>query len=160
MDTLRQFTALSEALTGFNAAELHGTGMVKAYYDTLTGILGGATVGELLTAWRDVVSAAEGDPDRVIAALESSILGHPKLGPVASNLVVLWYLGQWTEMPATWRARYGASAYDQTQVVSAEAYRQGLVWNAIHAHPMSAKQQGYASWSLPPDGGHGRSADV
>lgn len=160
MDTLQRFTALSEALTGFNAAELHSTGMVKTYYDTLTGILGGATVGELLSAWRGVVAVAEGDQDRLVAALESSILGDPKLGPVASNLVVLWYLGQWTEMPATWRARYGASAYDQTQVVSAEAYRQGLVWSAIHAHPMSAKQQGYASWSLPPNGGQGRNADA
>ena len=29
-------------------------------------------------------------------------------------------------------------------------YAQGLVWNAIGAHPQGAKMPGYGSWALPP----------
>ena len=152
MDSVHRFVALSAALTGYDSAELHGTGMVKTYYDTLSSVVGGAILGELLLAWSGVVSGASGEPDAILTGLKATILSDSKLGPVAKNLTALWYMGQWNEMPGSWRAVHGAAATDITRVVSAEAYREGLMWDAIGAHPLGAKQQGYGAWSLPPKG--------
>lgn len=154
-DSVERFLTLSVALTGYDRAELHATGLVGAYWDTLTRVVGGRTVGELLSAWDGVVTASGGDPEAMAAGVKADILADPDLGPLARNLVVLWYLGQWTQMPADWRGRHGASAGDLTHVVSAAAYREGLVWDAIQAHPMSAKQQGFGAWALPPRGAAG-----
>jgi len=150
MDTLERFTSLSEALTGYNGAELHATGMVETYYRTLRDILGGRMVGELLSAWEEVACQAGGESERVQEGLRGKILEDPKLGPVTKNLVFLWYTGQWNQMPGAWRDKWGAGADDQPHIVSPEAYREGLVWNAIGAHPMGAKQQGYGAWHYPP----------
>ncbi len=80
------------------------------------------------------------------------ILADPTIGPLARNLIVLWYLGQWNQLPADWRDAWGANAMDQTCIISPEAYVQGLVWPAIHTHPPGAKMPGYGSWALPPVG--------
>lgn len=61
------------------------------------------------------------------------IFDDATLGPLARNLIQLWYLGQWG-----------------FPVISAQAYQEGLVWKAIGAHPQGAKQQGFGTWSSPP----------
>jgi hypothetical protein len=141
------FLALSVALTGFRAVELEATGLVDTYLEELAAIVGGDTMGQLLGTAAEVL-AIEGDQQR---PLTRRLLASPRLGPVARNLVVLWYLGQWDELPSDWRDTYGASPLDSSRVVSAAAYREGLVWPAIGAHPMGAKPTGYASWASPPD---------
>ena len=50
-----------------------------------------------------------------------------------------------------WRNAHGAFASDQDQIVSPEAYVQGLVWQAIDAHPRSAKPPGFGTWAFPPN---------
>ena len=40
---------------------------------------------------------------------------------------------------------------DTTRVISAEAYKQSLVYNVMQAHPPGAKQPGYGSWSQSPE---------
>jgi hypothetical protein len=67
------------------------------------------------------------------AAIESKILGDPKLGPAAWNLILLWYLGMW-----------------QTAYVSAESYQAALQWAAAGAHPPGSRQEGFGSWSMLP----------
>lgn len=62
------------------------------------------------------------------------------LGQLGAAVVELWYLGAWR----------GVDGGEPLQVVSPRAYREGLVWDAIGAHPMGAKQQGFGSWALPP----------
>jgi len=150
MDSMKSFTALSAGLTGYDSAELQSTGQIEVYYGVMTRILGGAIVGELLSAWAKVVEEASGEADAILAGLKKDILPDDLLGPVAKNLVTLWYTGGWTQMPGEWRSAHGASAEDLDAVISPAAYREGLVWNAIGAHPMSAKQQGYGAWALTP----------
>ncbi|MCA9953005.1 MAG: hypothetical protein KDE48_25325, partial [Anaerolineales bacterium] len=79
-----------------------------------------------------------------------ALLDDPKLGPVAKNLTKMWYLGNWEQMPANWREQYVTSSLDATKVVSADAYREGLVWLALDAHPMGAKPMGYGTWGEKP----------
>lgn len=130
-----RFVELSEVLTGFDAAELESTGMVQPYLTLLAELVGEQIVGELLAASVDDVDA---------------LMSHPCHGPLCRNLIVLWYLGQWDQLPPAWRAAYGAHPDDVTRIVSAAAYKEGLVWPAMGSHPPGAKQPGYGSWALPP----------
>lgn len=134
------FLLLSSALTGFTGAELHGTGMLDTYIDVVADTVGADVLAKLCRAGRRAVD--EGGE----RALQERVLEHRCLGPVARCLTVLWYTGAWTQLPVEWRNRYGANVLDRDRVVSARAYREGLMWPAIGAHPSGAKAPGFASW--------------
>jgi hypothetical protein len=146
-EALQRFVALSAALTGYEEAELWGTGMVETYFDFTLRAAGPRVTGELLSAWADLASRGAHPSESL---LREALLAPARFGPVARNLVVLWYLGQWNQLPADWRDVHGAVVADQTGIVSPEAYTQGLVWEAIGTHPQGAKMPGYGSWALPP----------
>jgi hypothetical protein len=141
-----RFLGLSAALTGFGRVELLGTGMVDEYLRTLDAILPAGLLDELLAVFERLPQDAA-----LEAAITSQVMNDPKLGPVARNLVLLWYCGTWTVLPDAWRAAYGASPLDTTHVVSADAYQSGLQWSAAGAHPAGAQQQGFGAWSLAPE---------
>jgi hypothetical protein len=141
---LDRFVALSAGLTGFSEGEIWGTGVARRHYDELLAIVDADLVARLLDAgWQ-----ARGEP----AALVARVMSNPDLGPVARNLIKAWYLGQWDEMPRDWRDRNGANPLDANHMVSAAAYREGLVWPTIGSHPMGAKPPGFGSWGTPPGG--------
>lgn len=144
------FLALSSALTGFTEAELHGTGMIGTYIAVLADTVGEDVLARLCSAGG---TAARKGTER---ALQTHVLEDPCLGPVARCLTVLWYTGSWTQLTAEWRDRYGANALDHDRVVSARAYREGLMWPAIGAHPAGAKAPGFASWVAAPKAGGDR----
>jgi hypothetical protein len=133
---LDRFVALSAALTGFRAVDLLGTGQARAYLDLLLSVAGDALGARLLEAQPEDAAAVLADPD---------------LGPLARNLIVLWYLGQWDQMPRDWRDRHGAAPADVAHVASAAAFRAGLVWPAIGTHATSANAPGFGSWATPPE---------
>jgi hypothetical protein len=146
-DLHEDFLALSAALTGFSVAQLQGTGMAPTYLDTLVGIVGDDHVvaltreGCLALRW----------PDDVEEQLQLRVMDDPDLGPIARNLVVLWYTGSWGQLPADWRQRNGANSLDRDTLLSAQSWTEGLMWPAIGAHPTGAKPPGFASWIGPPD---------
>lgn len=148
--SIRAFLRLSELLTGFDEIELLGTGMVEAYYDELTAVIGAREVGALLAAAETADAAGGGDG--VDDRLRAHVLDNERFGPVARNIITMWYLGNWVQLPREWRNRYGAMALDFDRAISAKAYREGLVWPAAGTHPMGAKQPGFGSWSEPPPG--------
>lgn len=141
------FYGLSRDLTGFDEVALRGTGRGEEYLAELERILPPDVPPALLAAYG---RALEDYPDDRDLGIQVEILGDPRLGPVARNLIFMWYTGTWQQLPDAWRAAYGISAADAPHVVSSEAYREGLVWQAIGAHPAGAKQQGYGSWAFPP----------
>jgi hypothetical protein len=130
-----RFLELSVELTGYDRVVLLGTGQLTEYLDEFLNIVDNDLVARLLAC----TNAAEA-------------LADPDLGPLARNLAVMWYLGQWDTLPSEWRNRNGASPRDVDHVVSAAAYREGLAWRAAGAHPMGAKAPGYGSWATPPEG--------
>jgi hypothetical protein len=141
-----RFLDLSERLTGFGQVDLLGTGVAGEYLSTLDAVLPEGMLDELLAAHDALPGGADRD-----AAVASAILSDAKLGPVARNLILLWYCGAWTALPDAWRAAYGVSPLDTNRVVSAEAYLAGLQWLVARAHPAGAQQQGYGAWALPPE---------
>ena len=145
-----RFLAFSAEVTAFSPYELRGTGMAETYLDTAIEVVGDQTVDDLLDAY-DKAPASIGK-DRALrdAHLRLAIFGDAKLGPVARNIIKLWYVGIWYELPRAWIEAYGASPVDFTQMASAQAYTEGLLWPAIGANPPGAKAPGFASWVGPP----------
>jgi hypothetical protein len=141
-EVITPFLRLSVMLTGFEEHVLRGTGMLQAYYDELLLIIGAREAGKLLGALDRI-------PDGDDTQFHEVILASDRYGPVARSVLMMWYLGRWAQLPRQWRAKYGATAYDIDRVVSAAAYREGLVWPAAGTHPMSAKQPGFGTWAKP-----------
>lgn len=148
-DALHSFLRLSEALTGFSRTDLLGTGLARTYLDTLLGVVGSAATGELLLAGDEAIGDRPPDHPTVAAALRQ-VVGHARLGPLAKNVIRMWYVGSWAQLPAGWGDPAGAAAGDVTRVVSAGAYREGLVWRAAGTHPPGAKHPGFGTWANPP----------
>ena len=144
------FIDLSVALTGFTRLDLLGTGVAQEYYDEVVGIVGEDICGYLWAASARAIEPEGRDSDELEKAIRETILSDPKLGPVARNIIKMWYLGSWERLPETWRGTYGDNVKGEDHVVSGHAYKEGLVWVAMEAHPMGAKQPGYGTWSLPP----------
>jgi len=143
---MEKFLGLSAVLTGFGRVELFGTAMATTYLQTLDTALPKGVVDELLAAY---------DPGVAQDAIEAAVnrmLEDPKLGPVARNLMVLWYCGSWTCLPDGWCAAYGPSRLDVSRVLSADAYQAGLQWIVAGAHPAGARQQGFGAWAMAPEG--------
>jgi hypothetical protein len=148
---LDQFVSFSSALTGFDATELWGTGMVETYYALLPTIVGDRVFGRLMTQWYNTWFRGDGDERRLHDLVKEQVFDDPEYGPLAVNLAALWYTGQWNQLPAEWCDAHGASAADETRIISPAAYTEGLVWKAMHTHPPAAKQPGYGSWALKPE---------
>jgi hypothetical protein len=70
---------------------------------------------------------------------------------LARSIVLLWYLGSWYK-PEDLRknSAAGARAFVPSQVVSAKAYTQGLVWQIAQAHPMGYSNLQFGYWSRDP----------
>ncbi len=134
-ERLESFVELSEALTGFDRVQLLGTGMAEEYLRAVDEAVPAPVLEELLAA------------DDAVTVLEDV-----KLGPVARNVILLWYCGTWTALADEWHAAHGSSPADVNRVVSAESYQAGLQWVAAGAHPIGARPQGYGAWSVPPTG--------
>jgi hypothetical protein len=147
---LENFLAFSADVTAFSRFELQGTGQAQEYLDTVMHIVGATIVDRLLDLHASTVAAAAGDGAARDDLLRRDVLGDPQLGPVARNIVKMWFLGIWYQLPREWTEAFGARPNDVTFVVSGAAYTEGLLWPAIGANPPGAKGPGYGSWaSLP-----------
>jgi hypothetical protein len=67
---------------------------------------------------------------------------------LARSIVLLWYLGSWYKPEDL--AKPPADAPIPSQVVSAKAYTQGLVWQIALAHPMGYSNLQFGYWSRDP----------
>lgn len=147
---VNDFLALSTIVTNFSVFKLQGTGLADLYYETVTSIVGEAAMNELLETFDRVKKTAGDDADLLDSELRSKILSDEKLGPITRNIIKLWFIGTWYQLPQSWRARFGVTAEDKTFIPSPNAYVEGLLWPAIGAHPPGAKAPGYGTWSDAP----------
>jgi hypothetical protein len=150
-DPAEQFLELSARLTGFERVELQGTGLSEEYYRQLVGVIGKELCDELCLLSSRLIEEFHDDEDELNAAIRRQIMASAKFGPVARNIIQMWYLGSWIQMPPGWRSQFGTAPNDVTRVISAEGYIQSLVYNVMGAHPPAAKQPGFGSWGQPPD---------
>ncbi len=144
------FTDLSVELTGFDRAELAGTGMIDKYYDTLLRMIGEREAGQLFRFADEALTTDRKKQKNDGEAFREAVVNSPRFGSVAVSLIKLWYLGLWYPLSGAYRDLYGSTADDVEHVVSSQGYREGLVWVAAGAHPMGGKPPGYGSWAEPP----------
>jgi hypothetical protein len=155
------FLLLSAALTGVHVAilapEFDRTGEpdileadpgvdpinVKNDYFKWINASDGATFGKLLQIAKDHRQSAPDIINTVSASDDTKFL--------ARSIVLLWYLGSWYK-PGDLKENSapGARALLESQVVSAKAYTQGLVWQIAQAHPMGYSNLQFGYWSRPP----------
>lgn len=150
-DAPETFVALSAVLTGFERVDLYGTGQTAPYWQTVREAVGDDNAAALLATAAAILERCGDDLDALEVATRQDILASARLGPMARNIIQLWYLGTWFQMPATWSAEYGVHVSDTTRIVSPEAYQQSLVYDVMRAHPPGAKQPGYGSWHTAPE---------
>ena len=148
---LSEFLYLSAALTGFSVVDLQATGVANDYLTLVTKMVGERLCFDLWSETRKIAGDLPVVNSRVEREVNRKILLHRMFGPVARNILLLWYNAIWYELPAGWTDKQGANALDHDHVVSAEAYQTALVWQAMGAHPPAAKPTGFASWALKPE---------
>ena len=128
-----RFAELSAFLTGYGRVELTGTGLTGLYLQTLDAVLPAGTVDELLEVFGRLPAGRD-------AAAGAVILDDLKLGPVARNIILLWYCGTWTALSDAWHAAYGGTPHDISRVVSAQSCP-GALQRAAGAYPAGARQR-------------------
>ncbi|MEU6578946.1 hypothetical protein [Streptomyces sp. NPDC046805] len=158
--SFEDFLSLSVDLTAFEETALLGTGMAGLYLTKVRDACGDEVTAALLDAHRAARTDASGeaksphrtplDTDVFDRALRHRIFSDDRLGPVARNVIKLWFAGMWYALPPEWTDRYGARAAGETSTVTAASYQEGLLWQAIGANPPGAKAPGYGSWAQPP----------
>jgi hypothetical protein len=149
-DRRERFLAMSAELTAFGTVDLQGSGQTGTYLDLVVRVVGADLLDRVLDAYEQAVRTAGADRDERTRLLQRDLLGDEKLGPVARNVIKLWYVGVWYELPPEWVDVFGALEHDGTFTASAAAYAEGLLWYAIDAHPPGARAPGYGSWAAPP----------
>jgi hypothetical protein len=149
-DVLERFLELSAEVTAFSTFDLQGTGQAVSYLSSVTNVVGEVVLGELLDAYGRARDESADDSAARARLLYRDIFSNEKLGPIARNIIKLWYAGVWYELPPEWTESFGALENDVTFFVSPAAYTEGLLWRAIGANPHGAKAPGYGSWAAPP----------
>jgi hypothetical protein len=144
---LERFVGFSAEVTAFKTFELHGTGLAPEYLATVERIVGRPRVETLLAAHAGITATSA---DERLRTLRLVVFGDEQIGPIARNIVKLWYVGTWFALPASWQERFGPAPEDHTFVVSPAAYIEGLLWKAAGAHPPGAKAPGFGSWGEAP----------
>jgi hypothetical protein len=80
-------------------------------------------------------------PADVTAQVEAQILSDAEMSAMSRRMIRLWYL-------ATWYASEPPDAAGE--VVSMDAYKQGLAWPTFQAHPMGYSELVFGYWADPP----------
>jgi hypothetical protein len=147
MALLDEFVDVSSELCGLSPFTLRGTGFAEGYYRTVVDIVGQDVMDRLLAGFAHL---PVNDTAAREEALRVTILADAELGPVARNIIKLWYVSTWFELPAAWKETFGAFGSDRTYIPFTYAYPESLLFPAIGSHPAGAKPQGYGSWTEPP----------
>lgn len=153
-NSYEHFLTLSVYLTGFEEVELLGTGLAHAYYQQVIYVVGETISQELWDVTQKITKDAGKDEEKRNTEIRREIMADPKLGPVARNIIQLWYWGSWIELSQDWRSRYGTNPQDVTHFTTSQGYQEGLIWKVMETHPEGAKQPGFGSWSMLPVGVH------
>jgi hypothetical protein len=146
---VQDFANMSAALTGFLSSvlkpQLDPVGLARTYYEFALAQVGAPQMSPLLDAFR----AINTQPPQEIAntLLETSSAKPTPQALLCQSIVAMWYLGAWY-VPGV----QGGSGFPPTplQIISSEAYTNGLVWKVMQSHPMGFSAFTFGYWSQVP----------
>src|SRR5712675_755172 len=146
---IQDFADMSAALTGFQSSvlkpALDPVGLARVYYIFAVGQVGQPAMTTLLKAYR----AIKTQPAQQIAdtLLETSGSSPSPQAQFAQSIVAMWYLGAWY-VPGVLGG--GGFPPPPLQVISSQAYTNGLVWRVMQSHPMGFSHFTFGYWSQVP----------
>ena len=131
---LNEFIALSSVLTGERALDQN---LAEAYLDRAGAIEPhGKHLVALIKTFRDITSSGGNLNEQI----EEKIMKDATLGPLARQIIFLWYT---SALPSddgkVWQ--YG----------SAEQYFGALIWSTVHAHAPGLSGGYFGHWKYAPD---------
>jgi hypothetical protein len=146
---IQDFADMSAALTGFQSSvlkpKLDPVGLARTYYHFAVGQVGQSAMSALLDTYRAIKS----QPAQQIAdsLLETASSSPSNQAQIAQSIVAMWYLGSWYPV-----GLLGGGGFPPppVQVISSEAYTNGLVWKVMQSHPMGFSPFVFGYWSQPP----------
>lgn len=146
---VQDFANMSAALTGFLSSvlkpQLDPVGLARTYYEFALAQVGASSMSALLDAFR----AIQTQPPQEIAdtLLETSSATPSAQALICQSIVAMWYLGAWY-VPGV----QGGFGFPPTplQVISSQAYTNGLVWKVMQSHPMGFSPFTFGYWSQVP----------
>jgi hypothetical protein len=147
---IEPFLEFSSRVTAFTVGELQRTGQVETYLETVAGVVGEDLLGDMLAIDVAIRSETRGDAAARDRLLRRWVFGDERFGPVARNIVKLWYLGTWYALPQVWHEVFGSGKADSTFIVSAAVYSEGLSWPRPGSHRPAAKGPGRGAWGTLP----------
>lgn len=147
MHSFGLFMELSEEFCCIPAFHLRGTGYAKTYFDTVLSNVGIDALERLLAAYQRLPACCREHRDDAIRA---DVLSDDEFGPIARNIIKLWYTATWFTLPLEWRTKFTTFRNGQMYLPATYAYPESLLGPAVGAHPAGAKPMGYQSWVLPP----------
>ena len=146
---IQDFADMSAALTGFQSSvlkpALDPVGLAHTYYLFAMAQVGQAAMSTLLNAYR----AIKTQPAQQIAdaLLETASSTPSTQAQIAQSILAMWYLGSWYPPGLLGGGGFPPPA---VQVISSEAYTNGLVWKVMQSHPMGFSPFVFGYWSQPP----------
>jgi hypothetical protein len=146
---VQDFANMSAALTGFQSSvlkpKLDPVGLARTYYEFAVSQVTAASMSALLNAYR----AIQTQPQQTIAdtLLEISSPTPSAQAEICQSIIAMWYLGAWY-IPGVKGG--GGFAPTPLQIISSEAYTNGLVWKAMQSHPMGFSPFTFGYWSQVP----------
>jgi len=149
-NNIQDFADMSAALTGFLSSvlkpALDPTGLANTYYQFAVGRVGATAMGNLLDAFRAIKTQPAQTIADTLLETKSTTAPSPQ-ALIAQSIVALWYLGAWY-FPGI----QGCNGFppNPLQIVSSEAYTNGLVWKIMQSHPMGYSPFTFGYWSQQP----------
>jgi hypothetical protein len=149
------FLSLSEALTGVDKQ------LLAPEFDSKTNDPGTDPINiknvyfkwindnDPTSSFAKLLQIAKDKPQAIIASVNAS---DDDVRFLARSIVLLWYLGSWYT-PKDLKDQATAIKPERifsSEVVSAMAYTQGLVWKIAGAHPMGYSNLQFGYWSRDP----------
>ncbi|GAA4641589.1 hypothetical protein GCM10023115_00850 [Pontixanthobacter gangjinensis] len=147
-DSLKDFVALSSALTGIPAGKLrpvldtHGT--AQTYQDYAK-----AQAGDQFERLMQVYSAHSAEPPEVLASIIIEQSGDD-IAIMAQAVMLMWYLGAWYPIDGLKAYKAGTSKFAPSIVISSDTYTQGWAWKVGQAHPMGYSELRFGYWNGAP----------
>lgn len=150
---VQDFANMSAALTGFLPAvikpQLDPIELSRTYYEFALGQVGATAMSTLLNAFRALEAQVPPPSSQSIAdtLLETETNPPSQQALICQSIVAMWYLGAWY-IPGV----QGGGGFPPTplQIISSQAYTNGLVWKAMQSHPMGFSAFTFGYWSQVP----------
>src|SRR5262249_23793765 len=129
---LQRFLTLSAELCGFSEFTLRGTGYAERYFDHVGQMVGRDYLSDLLAAYDRLPGGRPENRDR---ALRQQLISDEKVGPIARNIIKLWFTSIWFELPPEWRRKFDPRGKNARRFIPfTYAYPEGLLGPAVGAH--------------------------